>query len=249
MPARRTKSLPPAPRPDSDDRALQDYAQSIFPIAGVGASAGGIEAVSALLQGLPNNPGFAVVIVQHQEPRRISGIAQILGRATSLPVIEVHQNEEVLADHIYIAPPFADVTITGGVLHLGTPETRAAMPIDLFFESLAEDQGSRAIGIVLSGADSDGSRGTKAIKAEGGITFAQDESARFDNMPRAAIAAGAVDFVLAPDRIAKELIRIAHHSYVAGGADGSAGRLGTAELTKIFALLHASHDVDFTHYK
>jgi len=156
----------------------------------------------------------------------------------------------VLPNHVYISPPFADVTISRGVLHLGTPETRASMAIDLFFETLAEDQGSRAIGVVLSGAASDGARGAKAIKAEGGITFAQDESARFSSMPRAAIAAGSVDFVLPPEKIAKELVRVAHHSYVAGGVDGGAsGRLSTADLTKIFTLLNASHDVDFTHYK
>ena len=252
MPTKRTKtargadakSLPPAP-----NGALQQYARSIFPIVGVGASAGGIEAVSSLLQSLPERPGIAVVVVQHQEPRRVSGIPQVLSRVTSLAVTEARENEEVSVDHVYIAPPQADLTIVGGVLHLGAPDTRAALPIDLFFESLAEDQGSRAIGIVLSGAASDGSRGTKAIKAEGGITFAQDESARFDSMPHAAISAGSVDFVLSPEKIARELVRIAHHSYVAGGADGAGGRIPATDMAKIFALLHASHDVDFTHYK
>ena len=220
-----------------------------FPIVGVGASAGGIEAATALLQSLPEQPGFAVVIVQHQERKRAGGLPQVLSRVTSLPVIEARDGEAVRPNHVYISPPFADVTITGGVLHLGMPQTRAAMPIDLFFENLAEDQGSRAIGVILSGTASDGTLGAKAIKAEGGITFAQDESARFDGMPRAAIAAGSIDFVLPPDKIADELVRIAQHAYVSGGADGASGRLSTADLTKIFTLLNASHDVDFTHYK
>ncbi|HEV2719749.1 MAG TPA: CheR family methyltransferase [Thermoanaerobaculia bacterium] len=243
-----SKARVPATVPPTNG-ALQQYARSIFPIAGVGASAGGIEALTTLLGNLPEHPGLAIVIVQHQEAKRASGIPHVLSRTTSLPVTEAKDNEEVLVDHVYVVPPFADLTVSGGVLRFGARETRAAMPIDLFFETLAEDQGSRAIGVVLSGAASDGTRGTKAIKAEGGITFAQDETARFDSMPHAAIAAGSIDFVLSPDKIAKELVRIAHHSYVAGGADGAAGRLPAADLTRIFALLNASHDVDFTHYK
>ena len=246
MPPRRAKTASPPPAPDG---ALQEYARSIFPIVGVGASAGGIEAVSSLLQNLPEHPGIAVVVIQHQEPHRVSGIPQVLSRVTPLPVTEAVDDEEVRVDHVYIAPAQADLTIADGVLHLGAPDARATLPIDLFFESLAEDQGSRAIGVVLSGAASDGARGIKVIKAEGGITFAQDESARFDSMPRAAIGAGAIDFVLAPDKIARELVRIAHHSYVAGGADGAGGRIPAGEMAKIYALLHASHHVDFTHYK
>ncbi|HKS25664.1 MAG TPA: CheR family methyltransferase [Thermoanaerobaculia bacterium] len=243
------KSAPRQPPAAPPSTALQQYAQSIFPIVGVGASAGGIEAVTTLLRELPEKPGVAVVIIQHQEAKRVSGITHVFARATTLPVTEAQDNEEVRVDHVYVVPPYADLTISGGVLRLGARETRATLPIDLFFESLAEDQGSRAIGVVLSGAASDGARGMKAIKAEGGITFAQDESARFDSMPHAAVGAGAVDFILPPDKIAKELVRIAHHSYVAGGADGATGRIPPAELTKIFALLNASHDVDFTHYK
>src|SRR5438045_8333778 len=102
MPAKRTKRLPAAQSPPPDDGALQEYARSIFPIAGVGASAGGIEAASTLLQSLPERPGLAVVIVQHQEPKRASGIPQVLSRVTSLPVTEARDGEEVLADHVYI---------------------------------------------------------------------------------------------------------------------------------------------------
>src|SRR4051794_6425738 len=234
------KRLPPAP-PDvvaaGQDGALQQYARSIFPIVGVGASAGGIEAVSALLGGLGEHPGVAVVVIQHQESKRVSGMSHVLSRPPTLPVAEAQDNEEVLVNHVYIVPPFADLTISDGLLRLGAQGTRAAMPIDLFLESLAEDQGSRAIAVVLSGASSDGTRGAKAVKTEGGITFAQDESARFDNMPRAAIEAGSIDFILPPDKIAKELTRIAHSAYVTGGADGASGRISAAELTSIFALL------------
>src|ERR1051325_4128338 len=248
MPAKRTSSRGGGgQRPE--DGALQEYVPLTFPIVGIGASAGGIEAASALLKSLPDRPGLALVIVQHQEPNRTSGIPQVLSRVTALEVTEARDGEQVLPDHVYVSPPFADGTINGGVLHPGSPHTAAAMPIDLFFETLAEDQGSRAIGVVLSGTASDGAQGAKAIKAEGGITFAQDESARFGSMPRAATSAGSIDFVLSPAKIAREMVRIAHHSYVSGGVDGTGGRLSTADLTKIFTLLNASHDVDFTHYK
>src|ERR1044071_7380763 len=249
MPAKRTRGAGGQGEQRPSNTALQEYARLTFPIVGVGASAGGIEAASALLKSLPEHPGLAVVIVQHQEPNRTSGLPQVLSRATSLEVTEARDGEEVLPDHVYVSPPSADVTIDGGVLHLGTPQMRAALPIDLFLETLAEDQGSRAIGVVLSGTASDGAQGAKAIKAEGGITFAQDDSARFDGMPRAATAAGSIDFVLSPEKIARELVRIPHPSYVSGGGDGTGGRLSTADLTKIFTLINASHDVDFTHYK
>src|ERR1044071_6196738 len=182
MPAKRNRGAGGQGEQRPSNTALQEYARLTFPIVGVGASAGGIEAASALLKSLPDRPGLSVVIIQHQEPNRTSGIPQVLSRVTSLEVTEARDGEEVLPDHVYVSPPFADVTINGGVLHLGSPQMRAAMPIDLFFETLAEDQGSRAIGVVLSGTASDGAQGAKAIKAEGGITFAQDESARFGSM-------------------------------------------------------------------
>ena len=118
--------------------------------------------------------------------------------------------------------------------------------IDAFFRSLAEDQGSRAISVVLSGSASDGSVGTREIKAEGGITFAQDDSARMDSMPRSAIGAGFVDFILSPEAIADELVRIARHDYM---VEGPHARLPEPELMKLFALIHHKHDIDFSHYK
>src|SRR5262249_44490801 len=121
------------------------------------------------------------------------------------------------------------------------------LPIDICFRSLAEDQGSRAIGVVLSGTGSDGTAGLTEIKAEGGITFAQDDSAEFNGMPRAAATAGTVAFTLPEREIALEIVRIARHSYVSGG--GGAIRLPEKELQRVFGILQATHDVDFTHYK
>jgi two-component system, chemotaxis family, CheB/CheR fusion protein len=157
------------------------------------------------------------VLVQHLDPARESALPEILSKATSLPVKEATRNQAVEPDHIYVIPPNANLTIVNAVLKL-QPRQRAGphRSIDSFFESLAQDQRERAIGVILSGTATDGTLGLEAIKAEGGITFAQDDSAKFDSMPRSAVAAGCVDFVLEPEDIAKELGRIAKHPIVAG---------------------------------
>ncbi|HEY6571703.1 MAG TPA: CheR family methyltransferase, partial [Candidatus Eisenbacteria bacterium] len=147
-----------------------------------------------------------------------SALTQILSRATSLPVTEITNAEPVQANHVYIIPRDTNLSIAGGVLKLEQrPRSRAPhRPIDAFFESLSQDRRERAVGVVLSGTASDGTLGLEAIKAEGGITFAQDESAKYDSMPQSAIAAGCVDLVLSPAEIAKEIARIAKHPYVRG---------------------------------
>ena len=194
-----------------------------FPIVGIGASAGGLEAFSALLKHLPLDTGMGFVLVQHLDPVHDSALTQLLGRATSLPVHEVTNNLRVEPNHVYVIPPNRSLSITAGVLTLGPrPKTRTPhRSIDLFFEALANDQGARAIGVILSGTANDGTVGLEAIKAEGGITFAQDDSARYDSMPRSAVAAGSVDFVLSPEDIAAELARIAKHPAVVGALSGS----------------------------
>ena len=182
-----------------------------FPIVGVGASAGGLEAFTELLKHLPPDTGMGFVLVQHLDPQHESTLPQLLARATTLAVSVVVDNMRVTPNHVYVIPPNASLTIARGILRLGPrPQQRAPThSIDVFFESLAEDQRERAIGVILSGTASDGTAGLEAIKAEGGITFAQDESARYDSMPRSAITAGCVDFVLSPEKIAHELARIA----------------------------------------
>ncbi|MDZ4858121.1 MAG: PAS domain S-box protein [Candidatus Hydrogenedentes bacterium] len=193
-------------------------AEASFPIVGIGASAGGLEAFTQLLKALPLDTGMAFVLVQHLDPVHESALTKILGRVTSLSVREVINNQRVQADHVYVIPPGTNLSIAQGVLML---EPRAGTrtphrPLDTFFESLAMDQRECAIGVVLSGTASDGTLGLEAIKAEGGITFAQDDSAKYDSMPRSAIAAGCVDLVLSPVDIANELARIAKHPYIAG---------------------------------
>lgn len=191
-----------------------------FPIVGIGASAGGLEAFTELLKHLPVDTGLGFVLVQHLDPQHESALTQLLSRATSMPVREVTNNLPVEANNVYVIPPNTTLSITAGALTL-EPRKQSRTPtrsIDSFFESLAQDQRERAIGVILSGTASDGTMGLEAIKAEGGITFAQDDSAKYDSMPRSAVAAGCVDFVLSPADIANELARIAKHPYVAGQA-------------------------------
>ena len=187
-----------------------------FPIVGIGASAGGLEAFSELLAALPLDTGMAFVLVQHLDPLHESALTQLLARTTKLPVQEVSDALRVAPDHVYVIPPNANLSIEAGVLALEprAQGRQAQRSIDCFFESLAQDQQERAIGVVLSGAASDGTLGLEAIKAAGGLTFAQDDTAKYDSMPRSAAAAGCVDAVLSPAGIAHELARIARHPYL-----------------------------------
>jgi CheB methylesterase len=157
--------------------------------------------------------GVINILVQHLDPQHESALTQLLSRATPLHVVEVTDNLRVEANHIYVIPPNANLDIAHGVLKLRPRErTRmATRSIDSFLESLAQDQRERAIGVILSGTASDGTLGLEAIKAEGGITFAQDDSAKYDSMPLSAAAAGCVDFIFSPGNIAKELARLAKH--------------------------------------
>ena len=189
-----------------------------MPVVGIGASAGGLEAFTQLLNHLPLDTGMGFVLVQHLDPDHESALTQILSRTTTLPVREITDNQPVEANHVYVIPRDTNLRIVQGLLKLEPrARTRAPhRPIDRFFESLAQDQHERAIGVVLSGTASDGTLGLEAIKAEGGITFAQDDSAKYDSMPQSAVAAGCVDLVLSPQDIAKELARIAKHPYITG---------------------------------
>src|SRR5213594_531857 len=224
-------------------------------VVGVGASAGGLEAFEQLLRALPNDTGMAFVLVQHLAPKHESILSELLGRATRMPVIEVKQGMAVKANHVYVIPPNADMSIADGVLHLSplSPDRARRMPIDLFLRSLAEGHQSRAIGVILSGTASDGTLGLQAIKAMGGVTFAQDEqSAKYSAMPRSAIAAGNVDLVLPPEAIARELKRIATHVKVLGPDERPEAEeriTPDATLNKIFFLLRNFSRVDFSFYK
>ena len=228
-----------------------------FPIVGVGASAGGLEAFSQLLEHLPSTTGMAFVLIQHLDPTHASQLPEILGRKSGMPVREVQGDTAVEPDHVYIAPASNNLKIENGILSAVARPTAAGvlnMAIDDFLQSLAKERGNLAFGIILSGTASDGTLGLKAIKAEGGITLAQEpSSAKFDGMPSSAIAAGAVDFVLTPETIAKQLVALASHPYVnyraATEPRGEITAVGSGDLTPIFTVLRAATGIDFTYYK
>lgn len=247
----KSNSRPIAGKERAVDRAV---ANRIFPIVGIGASAGGLEAFTQLLGHLPTTMGMALVFVQHLAPKHESALTELLGRATRIPVSEVKDGMAVEPNRIYVIPPNANMAIQRGRLRL-TPRTPAQhhLPIDYFLRSLAEELGNRAIGVILSGTASDGALGLKAIKAEGGVTFAQDEkSAKYGDMPRNALAGGSVDFVLPPEGIARELVRVARHPYLleARAVEGQELPVeGGEELRRIFGLLRTITGVDFNDYK
>lgn len=226
-----------------------------FVIVGVGASAGGYEAFSQLLEKLAPNTGMAFVLVQHLDPTHESKLSELLARSTEMAVVEIRSETAVEPNHVYVIPPATSLTISQGVLQL-KPRRRGNgtyLPIDQFLESLATDQGNRAVGVILSGNGMDGTIGLKQIKAEGGITFVQDEkSAKFYGMPGNALHAGCVDFVLAPPAIAKELERISRYSPLRREKTPKAEPAlpgSETELIKIFGLLRALTGVDFSYYK
>ncbi|MGK5084694.1 chemotaxis protein CheB [Bdellovibrionota bacterium FG-1] len=200
----------------------QPAALNNIPIVGIGASAGGLEAFTQLLEALPVDTGMAFVLIQHLDPTHESLAPEILSRTTSMPVHEVEEGMRVLSNHVYLIPPNFNMAILHGVLSLlPRTETRGQhMAIDFFFQSLAQDQKDRAVGVILSGTASDGTQGLKAIKTEGGLTIAQDpKSAKYDGMPVSAISAGAVDLILPPAAIAHELARISKHPYITTSSD------------------------------
>jgi two-component system CheB/CheR fusion protein len=229
--------------------------RGLFPIVGIGASAGGLEAFSELLRYLPEKTGMAFVLVQHLDPKHGSVLQEILSRTSKIPITEVIQGVVVQPDHAYVIPANTNLTIKNGILQLGARVLVHGqhMPIDNFFRSLAESGRQQAIGVVLSGTASDGTEGCRAIKAAGGITFAQDEeSAKYSDMPRSAVNAGCIDFILSPKDIARELGGISQHPYVArvvsSAMEGFQGMVGS-DLDALFGLLRDSTGVDFTNYK
>jgi len=208
----------PKPAEHSKGSLGEPQGHSPFPVVGIGASAGGLEAFKLLLAHLPEDTGMAFVLVQHLDPRHESRLVDLLSEATRMPVEEAAHGRAVRPDQVYVIPPNTSLAIAKGILHL-TPRGEAHglhLPVDHLFRSLAEDQQARAIGVVLSGTGADGTLGLSEIKAVGGITFAQEEkSAKQPGMPHSAIDSGCVDFVLAPEQIARRLGEIGTHPYLA----------------------------------
>ncbi|MBD2247987.1 chemotaxis protein CheB [Nostoc sp. FACHB-888] len=232
-----------------------DNRDALFPIVGIAASAGGLEAFTQLLRHLATDTGMAFVLIQHLDPNHKSLLSEILARKTQMPVSEVQSGMSVQPNSIYIIPPNTKMMLSGGVLQLTQREKVQGkyMPGDAFFSSLAADRGRKAIAVVLSGADGDGSLGLKSIKAAGGVTFAQcEDTAKFDSMPNTAVATGNVDFILPPQKIAEELVNLSRNPLISNPlpviAVEKLPEQGDA-LATIFMLLRSQTGVDFSHYK
>jgi len=218
------------------------------PIVGVGASAGGMEAFSELLRTIPQGSGLAFVLIQHLDPTHPSSLGEALARSTTLSVHEIHDGMRVEPDHVYVIPSNADVGILKDTLTLlpRSGERKPHLPIDFFFKALAADLGNQAIGVVLSGTGADGAEGLRAIKAGGGVTFAQSpRSAKFSGMPEAAVRTGAVDLCLPIPELARELLRIGRHPFL-GGRDDEILTTDDGELRKVLLLIRSTIGIDFS---
>ena len=230
--------------------AAESVKPSSFPFVGVGASAGGLEPLKLLLENLSPNTGLAFAVIQHLMPGQSSMLTEILSRSTTMLVCQVNDKMKVEPNHVYVIPPDKTMTIQENTLHL-QPRLQNVKPIDAFLTSLAIDRKTQAIGIILSGTGADGTEGLRAIKAEGGITFAQDpETSQYPGMPQSAISAETAYFILSPEKIAQELIRIAKHPQILDAElKAAASKVEKGEGKTIFTLLKSAFGVDFTHYK
>ena len=243
-----------APQSHGNDAA--EGVGGAIPIVGIGMSAGGLEVATAFLNAMPADSGMGFVIVQHLDPTRESMLAELLGRETSMPVVKVEDGMRVEPNRVHVIVPAKTLLIRDGILHLVEPDAPRGHrhPIDKFFSALAQDQKAKAIAIVLSGAGSNGTAGLADIKQAGGMCIAQDpETARFDSMPRHAIASNLVDLVLAPEAMPEALLRYARHSYVLAPrpeieAEELPGTSATG-LDDVLALLNARAGHDFSQYK
>ena len=226
---------------------------TVFPIVGVGASAGGLEGFRQLLAHVPAGSGLALVLVQHLESSRESLLSDALVTATSMKVAQAVDGVRVQPDRVYVIPPGAQMAIEQGVLRLSPlqgDERRPHLPIDFFLRSLAADRGRQAIGVVLSGNASDGTAGLTAIREHGGITFAQDpRTARFGAMPQSAVDAGVVDFCMPLPALGAELVRLASHPYLARSEPVPPTPSGDAALAGIVALMRRITGVNFAEHK
>jgi chemotaxis methyl-accepting protein methylase len=223
-----------------------------FPIAGIGASAGGLEALELFLSNVPENSGIGYVIVQHLDPTHKGLMAELLQRHTKMNVYQVKDRMKVYPDNVYIIPPNKGMSILHGTLHLFDPSVPRGLrlPIDFFFRSLSEDMKERSIGIVLSGMGTDGTLGLTAIREKGGAVLVQDPaSAKFDGMPRSAIDAGLADFVAAPQELSQKLLAYVKHIPMMAHPPAVLDDKAISGLEKAVILLRTQTGHDFSPYK
>jgi two-component system CheB/CheR fusion protein len=222
-------------------------------VVGLGASAGGLEALEEFFTHMPPDSGMAFVVVTHQHPGHASMLPELLRKCTAMPVAEAENNVRVKPNSVYVARPAGNLAILNGKLLLmeSKETTGLRLPIDYFFRSNAEDSGERAVGIILSGTASDGTLGVKAIKGATGLTMAQEpDTAKYSSMPHNAIATGMVDFVLPASQLPKRLLAYASGSYISPGkTDGSTDGSLPEPMLKIIVLLRNRTGHDFSNYK
>jgi two-component system, chemotaxis family, CheB/CheR fusion protein len=240
--------------PESEQKdKTKERSANLFPVVGVGASAGGLEAFKRLIKAIPEHSGIAYILVQHLEPSHESILVDILQKITTIPVQEITNNIHVEPDHLYVIPSNKLLVANDGRLELSPrpPRKEKNMPIDVFFASLAEVHQGQAIGVVLSGTATDGTLGLKAIKERGGFTFAQDQqSAAFDGMPQSAIDAGVVDFILAPEDIPLQLAKLFTRQEDGLPAGGEGVKIARDEaFRQLLTLVRTRTGTDFIYYK
>lgn len=224
----------------------------VFPIVGIGASAGGLEALEHFLRHTPVDCGMAFVIVQHLDPTHAGVLPELLQRATTMPVVQVKDRMKVKANGVYVIPPNKDLSILHANLHLLEPSERRGLrlPIDFFLRSLAEDQQELAIGVILSGMGSDGTLGLRAIKEKAGLTLAQEPAtAKFDSMPRSVIDEGLADLVAPPEELPTRIIEFLRHARISGDSKSTPAQKKLSAIQKVIILLRANTGHDFSLYK
>lgn len=200
------------------DLVNNSVASDNFRVVCLGGSAGGLEAYVSILHALPADTGMAFVIAPHRALENAHLLPQILEKATTMPVLEVTEGMRLEPDRVFVMPPRMDLTLADGLFHLRTTSRPPGWPktINIFLCSLAETAGPRAVAVILSGLDGDGSSALRAIKAAGGLTFAQSD-ASYDSMPRTAVETGHIDHLLPSAEIGKALLVLAHEPLSDGG--------------------------------
>lgn len=238
---------------DTSGSATQDRGAASVPVIGIGASAGGIEALSRFFEAMPADSGCAFVVVLHLDPKRESELARVLSAKTAMPVVQVTDGLRIVANSVFVIAPDTDLKVRKGSLCVSQPsEPRGHRhPVDVLFSSLAADQKERAIAIVLSGTGRNGTEGLREIRAEGGLSLVQTpETAKFDSMPRSAISANMADHVLAPEQMPDILLAFTKHGYVSAPAEVEATSPERhATLVQLLELLRARGEHDFRSYK
>jgi two-component system, chemotaxis family, CheB/CheR fusion protein len=244
---KRSTAGPAARKPDSSIIPVPG-----FPIVGMGASAGGLEAFELFFRTMPADCGMAFILVPHLDPGHASMLAEILQRNTSLPVLEAQDQVRVEPNHVYIIPPNKDLSVFHGVLSLSEPKhvRGVRLPIDFFFRSLAEDQGDRSIAVILSGSGSDGTTGLRAIHGAGGVSFVQEPAtAKYDGMPSSAIRSGLATYVMPVDGLAMQLVAYVKTIVTTGMPPVPPAPPDTHSMNRILMLLRSRTGNDFSLYK